>query len=61
MSEYQEIQQCRVAGTTNLVSVLNLRLQALTGVFADGLLRHAKEFLASGGRFIFPLLETEIV
>jgi hypothetical protein len=33
MSEYHEIKQCRVAGTPNLVSVLNLGMQALTGVF----------------------------
>jgi hypothetical protein len=33
MSDYQEIQQCRVAHTSNLVPVLNLGMQALTGVF----------------------------
>jgi hypothetical protein len=33
MSEYHEIKHCRVAGTPQLVSVLNLGMQALTGVF----------------------------
>lgn len=33
MGEYHEIRACRVAGTGNLVSVLNLGMQALTGVF----------------------------
>lgn len=33
MGEYHEIKRCRVAGTQDLVSVLNLGMQALTGVF----------------------------
>lgn len=33
MSAYHEIKGCRVAGTQNLVSVLDLGMQALTGVF----------------------------
>jgi hypothetical protein len=33
MAAYREIQRCRVDQTTNLVSVLNLGHQALTGVF----------------------------
>ena len=33
MSAYQEIQGCRVSGSKNLVSVLNLGYQDLTGVF----------------------------
>lgn len=33
MGNYHEIQACRVARTPNLVSVLNLGMQALTGVF----------------------------
>ncbi len=33
MSSYKEIERCRVAGSNNLVSVLNLGHQALTGVF----------------------------
>lgn len=33
MNGYREIQQCRVAGTEHLVSVVNLGMQALTGVF----------------------------
>ncbi len=33
MTAYKEIQQCRVSGSTNLVSVLNLGPQVLTGVF----------------------------
>jgi hypothetical protein len=33
MGEYQEIQGCRVSGSKNLVSVLNLGYQDLTGVF----------------------------
>ncbi len=33
MSDYQEIQRCRVSGSTHLVPVLNLGVQALTGVF----------------------------
>ncbi len=33
MSGYREIQRCRVGGTSHLVSVLNLGMQALTGVF----------------------------
>src|SRR5580692_197599 len=33
MAAYREIQRCRIDQTTNLVSVLNLGHQALTGVF----------------------------
>ena len=33
MTAYKAIEKCRVAGTSNLVSVLNLGHQALTGVF----------------------------
>jgi hypothetical protein len=33
MNGYREIQQCRVGGTRHLVSVLNLGMQSLTGVF----------------------------
>src|SRR5690349_5053985 len=33
MSSYREIERCRVAQSDNLVSVLNLGRQALTGVF----------------------------
>ncbi len=33
MKEYKEIQACRLCKTKNLVSVLNLGEQALTGVF----------------------------
>ena len=33
MAAYREIQRCRINQTTNLVSVLNLGHQALTGVF----------------------------
>lgn len=33
MSSYREIQRCRMSGSSNLVSVLNLGHQALTGVF----------------------------
>lgn len=33
MTAYSEISRCRVSGSTNLVSVLNLGMQALTGVF----------------------------
>lgn len=33
MSGYQEIQNCRVGGGSHLVSVLNLGMQSLTGVF----------------------------
>ncbi|MGZ4976597.1 MAG: class I SAM-dependent methyltransferase [Methylobacter sp.] len=33
MSSYKEIERCRVAGSENLVTVLNLGRQALTGVF----------------------------
>ena len=33
MSNYQEIQGCRVGGSKNLISVLNLGYQDLTGVF----------------------------
>lgn len=33
MTNYTQIKQCRVGGTDNLVSVLNLGKQALTGVF----------------------------
>ncbi|MBG9388885.1 class I SAM-dependent methyltransferase [Caenimonas aquaedulcis] len=33
MNTYREIEHCRVGGGTNLVSVLNLGMQAMTGVF----------------------------
>ena len=33
MAAYNQLQHCRVSGSTNLVSVLNLGNQALTGVF----------------------------
>ncbi|MHB8846038.1 MAG: class I SAM-dependent methyltransferase [Nitrospirota bacterium] len=33
MTAYKEIKQCRVSGSQNLVSVLNLGYQVLTGVF----------------------------
>lgn len=33
MSSYKEIKRCRVAGSENLITVLNLGRQALTGVF----------------------------
>ena len=33
MSGYHEIERCRVGGDTHLVSVLNLGMQSLTGVF----------------------------
>lgn len=33
MTAYKEIEQCRVSGSKNLVSVLNLGYQVLTGVF----------------------------
>jgi hypothetical protein len=33
MSKYTEITRCRISGSTNLLSVLNLGHQALTGVF----------------------------
>ncbi|ADZ70983.1 class I SAM-dependent methyltransferase [Polymorphum gilvum] len=33
MSTYRAIEKCRIGGTNNLVSVLNLGKQALTGVF----------------------------
>jgi len=33
MTAYSKLQQCRVSGSENLVSVLNLGKQALTGVF----------------------------
>ena len=33
MTAYKEIEQCRVSGSNNLVSVLNLGHQVLTGVF----------------------------
>lgn len=33
MSSYKEIKRCRVGGSNNLVSVLNLGFQSLTGVF----------------------------
>lgn len=33
MSAYREIQSCRISGSKNLVSVLNLGYQELTGVF----------------------------
>lgn len=33
MSDYFEIEKCRISGSKNLVSVLNLGNQALTGVF----------------------------
>ncbi|MEJ1974408.1 MAG: class I SAM-dependent methyltransferase [Lacunisphaera sp.] len=33
MSKYTEISRCRISGSTNLLSVLNLGHQALTGVF----------------------------
>lgn len=33
MNGYREIQQCRVGGTEHLVSVVNLGMQSLTGVF----------------------------
>ena len=35
MTSYTKIQRCRVNGSTNLVSVLNLGDQALTGVFPN--------------------------
>ena len=33
MSAYKEISRCRVGKSENLVSVLNLGFQALTGIF----------------------------
>ncbi|HEY0712179.1 MAG TPA: methyltransferase, partial [Polyangia bacterium] len=33
MPSYEELSRCRVSGSKNLVSVLNLGHQALTGVF----------------------------
>ena len=33
MNAYREIQACRVSGSTQLISVLNLGHQTLTGVF----------------------------
>jgi hypothetical protein len=33
MSSYKQIERCRVSGSDNLVTVLNLGFQALTGVF----------------------------
>lgn len=33
MSGYREIEHCRVGGTSHLISVLNLGMQSLTGVF----------------------------
>lgn len=33
MSNYREISACRISGSSNLISVLNLGTQALTGVF----------------------------
>jgi hypothetical protein len=33
MSKYRQVEQCRVGGTSHLVSVLDLGRQALTGVF----------------------------
>lgn len=33
MSKYQKLEKCRVSGSKNLVSVLNLGQQSLTGVF----------------------------
>lgn len=33
MTRYQKIERCRVSGNTNLISVLHLGDQALTGVF----------------------------
>jgi C-methyltransferase C-terminal domain/Putative zinc binding domain/Methyltransferase domain len=35
MSAYQKVSRCRVGGSENLVSVLNLGHQALTGVFPE--------------------------
>lgn len=40
MSAYQEIQGCRVSGSKNLVSVLNLGYQDLTGVFPKSASQH---------------------
>src|SRR3989338_6597956 len=40
MSAYREIQSCRVSGSNNLVSVLNLGYQELTGVFPKSISQH---------------------
>ena len=44
MNGYTEIERCRVSGSSNLVPVLNLGRQALTGVFP----RHANESVTTG-------------
>jgi hypothetical protein len=44
MTAYKEIQKCRVSGSKNLVSVLNLGHQVLTGVFP----RSTSEHITSG-------------
>ena len=33
MASYTELQPCRINGSENLISILNLAQQALTGVF----------------------------
>ena len=33
MNKYKEITKCRISGSENLITVLNLGKQALTGVF----------------------------
>ena len=44
MTAYKEIEKCRVSGSKNLVSVLNLGHQVLTGVFP----KSASEKITSG-------------
>ncbi len=44
MTAYKEIEKCRVSGSKNLVSVLNLGYQVLTGVFP----KNASEEITSG-------------
>jgi hypothetical protein len=44
MSTYHEIERCRVGNGTPLVSVLNLGMQAMTGVFP----RNAEEIVSEG-------------
>jgi hypothetical protein len=43
MSQYRRIERCRVSGTSNLVSVLDLGHQALTGVFPRSASDHVTE------------------
>jgi SAM-dependent methyltransferase len=44
MKKYTEIERCRISGSSNLISVLNLGCQALTGVFP----KSAEEHITSG-------------